>query len=278
MIKIKRKLFYQLLIVILAIACGIPANRPAAVPPSAVESSLSPPADLEVVSVNRVIDGDTIELTDGRRIRYIGINTPEHGQPYYEAATNLNRQLVEGQELRLELDEEPFDRYNRTLAYVWVGDQLVNLEIVQQGFANAFFIPPNNRYETEIRQAEAEAHQAKQGIWQEGEANLKITRIEADAPGPDNENPNGEWIEIMNQGNQSIDMTNFTIKDEANNIYQFDSFTLPPDDIVRLHSGTGQDDDETLYWGLVNQSVWNNKGDAAFLRDAKGALVDQFEY
>jgi hypothetical protein len=79
-------------------------------------------------------------------------------------------------------------------------------------------------------------------------------------------------------------MTGYTIKDEANikgednHVYTFGSFTLSPGDTVRLHSGVGQDDDDTLYWGLVHQSVWNNEGDTAFLRDTKGALVDQFEY
>jgi micrococcal nuclease len=228
--------------------------------------------------MKKIIDGDTIELTDGRKVRYIGINTPERDQFYYNEATNLNRQLVEGKKLQLELDVESHDQYGRTLGYIWANGQLVNLEIVRQGLASAYFVSPNNRYETEIRQAENEARQAKRGIWQQSKTSLKIVRIRDDAPGKDPENPNGEWIDIKNQGDQPVDMTGYTIKDEANHIYTFGSFTLPPGDTVRLKSGVGQDDNNTLYWGLVDESVWNNEGDTAFLRDAKGALVDSFKY
>lgn len=85
----------------------------------------------------RWVDGDTIELTDGRRVRYIGINTPERDQPYYEEATEANRQLVGNKEVQLEFDVETFDKYGRTLAYVWVDGVMANLEIVHRGFANA---------------------------------------------------------------------------------------------------------------------------------------------
>jgi hypothetical protein len=94
--------------------------------------------------------------------------------------------------------------------------------------ANAFTVPPNVRYEAEIRAAEQEAREAERGLWAGSEVALKIIQIEADAPGSDNENPNGEWIEIANQGDGPVSMQGYTLKDEANHIYSFGDFTVPP--------------------------------------------------
>ena len=107
---------------------------------------------------------------------------------------------------------------------------------------------------------------------------LKIVHIEADAPGDDRANPNGEWIEIANQGPESIQMQGYTLKDEANHIYTFTNFTVKAGASFRLYSGQGRDSSSERYWGLVDESVWNNGGDAAFLRDAQGALVDTYAY
>jgi hypothetical protein len=72
--------------------------------------------------------------------------------------------------------------------------------------------------------------------------------------------------------------TGFTLKDEANHIYEFNAFTLRPDQRVRLYSGDGQDTETRLYWGLGSNTVWNNGGDTAYLRDPDGALVDVYTY
>ena len=86
--------------------------------------------------VSRVIDGDTIELIDGIKIRYIGINTPEVNQPGGKEATEANRALVEGEKVRLEYDVQQQDKYGRTLAYVSLEDgTFVNAELVKQGYA-----------------------------------------------------------------------------------------------------------------------------------------------
>jgi micrococcal nuclease len=217
-------------------------------------------------------------LTNGRRVRYVGLNTPERDQPYYAEATALNRQLVEGKNVQLEFDLDTFDQYGRSLAYVWSEGRLVNLAIIQEGYANAFTVPPNVRYEELFREAEREAREAGRGLWAGSSVILKIIQIQADAPGSDNENPNGEWIEIANQGNTPVAMQGFTLKDEANHIYTFGDFTVEPGAAFRLYSGQGQNSANALYWGQSNESVWNNNGDAAYLRDQQGALVDSFAY
>lgn len=280
----RRFLFVAAICVVISLACSgfgsTPEDTPTPLPAPSPTPGSGPaqPGDLETATVANVVDGDTIELADGRRVRYIGINTPERNQPYYEEASGANRQLVGGKEVQLEFDQDTFDQYGRTLAYVWVDGVMANLEMVSRGFANVFTVPPNVRYEEQLREAEREAREAGRGLWAPSEATLKIIQIEADAPGDDRENPNGEWIEIANQGDQSIQMEGYTLKDEANHIYTFGDFAVAPGATFRLFSGQGQNSTAELYWGLVGESVWNNGGDAAFLRDAQGSLIDTFAY
>lgn len=124
--------------------------------------------------VTRIIDGDTIEVEiDGNRerVRYIGMNTPELRDRRPEvrelavAATEANARLVAGRTVRLELDVEKRDRYGRLLAYVWVGDTMVNEALVRSGHAAPYTFPPNvrhvDRFVAAARQAR-EAHQARE--------------------------------------------------------------------------------------------------------------------
>lgn len=122
------------------------------------------------VLCTRVIDGDTIEVLVGERVRYIGIDTPElrPSEAGAEAATAANRRLVEGRVVRLEMDVQPRDRYGRLLAYVWVGDLLVNEELVRLGYAQVSTYPPNVRYQERLLAAEREARAAGRGLWGAG--------------------------------------------------------------------------------------------------------------
>jgi len=242
------------------------------------KSNVSPASGLLTVKVANVIDGDTLDLADGQRIRYLGINTPEREQAGYNEAKSLNQRLVKGKTVQLEFDVEKTDQYGRTLAYIWADGVLVNRELLRQGYATMLFVPPNERYKAEFKQAEQEARQAKLGIWQGSSVPLKITKIQANAPGEDNVNPNGEWIEITNQGKKAVAMRGYLLKDSANNMYTFGNFTLAAGATVRIHSGQGQDNATTLFWGMVDNSVWNNDSDTAFLRDTQGGLVDSYSY
>jgi micrococcal nuclease len=265
----KRTAALLLLFIILSIlACNL-EGTPTPVPP---------PDDSETFRVKEVIDGDTIVLEDGTKIRYIGLNTPERDRPFYEEATEANRKLVENKEIRLEFDAVEIDRYGRTLAYVFEGETFVNLELLRQGYANAFTVPPNVKYEELFRETEQEARETGRGLWAIQETGVKIAHIQADAPGNDSENPNGEWVEIVNEGSAAVNLEGYSIKDEATHIYTFPAFTLQPGATVRLYSGRGQDDSSSLYWGLAGEAVWNNSGDSAFLRDSEGNLVDDYTY
>ncbi len=122
----------------------------------------------DTVRVVRVIDGDTIVIEGGYRVRYIGIDAPEI-YPGMEAfgteAWQANRKLVEGKEVRLERDVSDKDKYDRLLRYVWVDDILVEAELVRQGLARAKAYPPDTKYQDYLEQAETEAREAGRGMW-----------------------------------------------------------------------------------------------------------------
>ena len=127
----------------------------------------SPP---ESARVTRVIDGDTIAIEGGYRVRYIGIDTPEI-RPETEAfgieAWQANRQLVEGKLVRLERDISETDKYNRLLRYVYVDDIMVNAELVRQGLAQVKAYPPDTKYQDFLEALEAEAKGEGRGMWAE---------------------------------------------------------------------------------------------------------------
>ena len=115
-----------------------------------------------------MIDGDTITIEGGYRVRYIGIDTPEV-YPKLEAfgmeAWQANRKLVEGKEVRLERDVSETDKYGGLLRYVYVDDILVEAELVRQGLAEAKAYPPDVKYQDYLEDLEAGARQTGRGIW-----------------------------------------------------------------------------------------------------------------
>lgn len=140
------------------------AGTPAYLPESAVRA--------EVV---RVIDGDTIVArVDGReqRVRYIGIDSPETNhptrgvEPYGIEASALNQSLVGGKDVWLEKDVSETDAYGRLLRYVWLAEgHMVNVVMVEEGYARADTWPPDVRFQTEFARAEQEARAQRRGLW-----------------------------------------------------------------------------------------------------------------
>ncbi len=132
--------------------------------------------------VQRVIDGDTLLLDGGTRVRLIGIDAPETtsadrrpGPPALEAA-EFARRAVEGRDVRVELDRERLDRYGRTLAYVYADAVLLNEEIIRAGFSRAETrFPFRTDMQRRFRSAESEARAAGRGMW---------LRVDAGRSGP----------------------------------------------------------------------------------------------
>jgi micrococcal nuclease len=139
----------------------------------ALPATAQPPLE---ATVTRIVDGDTIHVRlDGRleKVRYIGVNTPEvhhprkGEEPGGRAAAAVNRDLVDGRRVRLELDAQSRDRYGRLLAYVWVDDTMINAELVRRGFAQVMTVPPNVRHQLLFLKLQREAREARRGLWAE---------------------------------------------------------------------------------------------------------------
>ena len=125
------------------------------------------------VRVTRVVDGDTLVVTGGERVRLIGVDTPETKKPgspvecFGRAATAETKRLVDGRAVRLRFDAERRDRYGRLLAYVHRAsdDLFVNAELVRRGFAQALTIPPNVRHADRFVRLQRAARRAGRGLW-----------------------------------------------------------------------------------------------------------------
>jgi micrococcal nuclease len=129
--------------------------------------------------VVKVVDGDTIDVRingQTKRLRYIGMNTPETVDPnrpkqcFGSQASEENKKLVEGQMVFLEKDVSETDKYGRLLRYVYLsldrgGYLMVNDYLVRNGFANVSTYPPDVKYEKQFLAAEREAREGKRGLW-----------------------------------------------------------------------------------------------------------------
>ena len=122
--------------------------------------------------VKYVTDGDTIVLTNGKRVRYIGINAPEidhdnrRAQPFGYESRAYNKNMVLNRKIRLEFDQERQDRYGRLLAYLFLPDgTFVNAKLLQEGYAFLLFKKPNIKYNQQLLKAQLEAMRAKRGLW-----------------------------------------------------------------------------------------------------------------
>jgi micrococcal nuclease len=107
---------------------------------------------------------------------------------------------------------------------------------------------------------------------------VTVAEIVADAPGNDNNNLDGEYVVLSNQGAETVDLSGWTVSDEAGHEYRVpDGTTLSPGASVRIVTGSGTDGDGRLYWGRTG-AVWNNGGDTVTVRDASGTIVAERSY
>ncbi|MEK7543663.1 MAG: thermonuclease family protein [Patescibacteria group bacterium] len=151
--------------------------------PSSPESTLSPlsypsltPTPREAIvptpqpgyyKVVRVLDGDTIEISSGERVRYHAIDAPENDEKWGTVAYKTNRDLVEGKTVRIEIDRPTRDIYGRILAFVWIGDTMINERLVDDGLAKVLLIKGEikPKYLSILLAAEERAKGATRGLW-----------------------------------------------------------------------------------------------------------------
>src|SRR5207237_786642 len=127
---------------------------------------LPTPKDLEPGGkVKKIVDGDTIWLEDGQKIRFIGINTPETGEPMASNAKHFLAELLTGKTVQLLSDVERTDQYKRRLAYVFVDGRFVNAEIIRRGLAHAYKWEPNTKFSAQLLDLQKRARKDGIGIW-----------------------------------------------------------------------------------------------------------------
>lgn len=117
------------------------------------------------VRVAYVIDGDTVELATGERVRLIGIDAPEFGEPYFYESREKLAEFVLDKEIQMERDVADRDQYGRLLRYLRRDEVFVNLEMVRLGYARSLSVSPNVKYENIFFITQQEARHNDLGIW-----------------------------------------------------------------------------------------------------------------
>jgi hypothetical protein len=231
-----------------------------------------------------VLDGDSALVTvDGAEIeiRLLGINSPERGECWAEEArATLEESVVDG-DVSIVATEQ--DQYGRLLVYLYSGSANVNRRQVLVGSAIASAAEHSQL--PDFLAAEEEAIALERGWWNAAacgstgiRAEVRIWVIEPDAPGRDDQNPNGEFVAITNDG-PDADLTGWMLRDESSvHRYTFpDGFVLAGGGVITIRSGCGQDDGSYAYW-CADGTVWNNSGDTVLLLDPTGTIVDRVRY
>lgn len=208
--------------------------------------------EIEPAFVLQVVDGDTIK-TDKGEIRFLGINTPEKNQPYYNEA-KLFLKEIENKSVELLRDYENLDKYDRKLRYVFYENSFLNIEILEQGLGTSFMLDDLN-YESKLKNAEEFAKKSKINLWQKSSDKcadcIKLVEL----------NEVDEYFIIQNTCNFDCDLNNWIVKDDANHFFNLKKIEVG--EIRRVDSKT---------------NIWNNAGDRFFMRDDKGGLVVFWEY
>jgi endonuclease YncB( thermonuclease family) len=232
-----------------------------------------------------VFDGDTLLVRlDGveEEVRLLGINAPERDECFGSASRAAATALLEATPLLVEVIGER-DQFGRLLAYVWAGGLPVNRRLLEEG--HALVLQTDHPRRAEFLAAEERAFTAGTGLWAAAacgapaRAAVALADIEPDPPGPDEDDPNGEWVLLANREAQRVDLSYWMLRDESSqNRYRFpDGFSLDTGAAVAVHTGCGNDGPDHLYW-CAGGPVWNNGGDTALLLDPAGNVAARLRY
>ncbi|WP_136717571.1 lamin tail domain-containing protein [Halorientalis salina] len=270
------------------------------------------------VTVTTVVDGDTIKVrfangtTD--TVRLLGVDTPEtnaenspgefEGVPDTEAgraclreaghnATRYMTRTLLGETVQISTDAAADGRgyYGRLLAYVAHDGKNINYRLVDSGRARVYdsqFTQSDRFYA-----AEARAQDNRTGVWrcvddpqlvadggttEDTPGSVVVARIHADAAGDDRENLNDEYVVLANRADSTVDLSGWTVSDDAGATYTVPEGTeLSGDSRLTIRTGSGTDTDGERYWGY-GRPVWNNDGDTVTVRAANGTVMAQRTY
>lgn len=295
-------LIFIVILALVAIACGSAGDEPPTLAPTVAPAAPSPTPeapppteapgstpdasipDGDQAIVTNIVDGDTIDVElDGEefRVRYIGIDTPERGEEYFEQATDGNARLVAGQTVILVKDVSETDRFGRLLRYIYLLDgTFVNAELVRQGLAEAVSYPPDDAHYQEFLVLQGEAQASDRGKW----GSFVFPDVPADAPSPADGDSHiiitavdksAEYVDLGNTGDQAINLSGWVLLSENGNQSCDLAGLIEPGAVLRVWARTADADQGGFNCGF-GRAIWNNSDpDPAALYDPAGALVDR---
>lgn len=196
--------------------------------------------------VERVVDGDTIELENGLKVRLKGINTPEKGNFFYEDAKSFLKKY-EGE--KIGLVSFGYDKYGRILGYIFYKDNLINKKILEEGLATLYFYEKDSFFE-ELKNAESNARENQKNLWKKSE-DAGCLILEELKFRENQRCNNEEKIVIKNLCDKTI---SGILKDDATHIYDFKI-----DPLAKLEKNFS--------------CIWNDAGDTLYLREKNGILI-----
>ncbi len=238
--------------------------------------------------VVNVSDGDSLIVeVDGieEKIRLIGVNAPERDECFGEESAGGLRTLLDNADVSIVTDIEARDQYGRILAYVYRDNLFINEEVASQGLVLARAYEPNTTLQQQIDSAAQVARKNQTGMWApsacgSASANrVAIVEIEANPPGPDEDDLNGEWVVITNTGDTPIDLSGWTLRD-ASSVHRYSlasGTTLDSGEELLIFTGCGESNATSQHW-CADGPVWGNSGDSAILLDADGRMAATFDY
>ena len=256
---------------------AVPSRAASGSPTARVVPMANLPDDATEALVLDVIDGDTITVKLEQAVhtvRYIGINAPERDEPWGPAATEANRNLVDGRVVFLQRDISETDEFDRLLRYVYLPDgTFVNGELVRRGMARARAYPPDTTRQATLTEMEQQARAAGRGLWQ--------TMGGGDQPaGPDVRivavDKRAEVVDIANLGLGEEDLTGWTLVSEQGDQVCALSGTLAPGATLRIWA-LARDAHRGGYNCGFEDPIWNNSQlDRATLYDEDGRLIGTY--
>ena len=243
----KRHAFIFALLITILIATNI-----------SIVKTISSHKSLETVKISRIIDGDTLELEDSRKIRLANINAPEKNLPNYNLSINFLQQFLN---TTVQLEIIGIEKYGRILGKIYAPDYL-NLELVRYGYASKFLVE-----ESELKKftkTEEKAVKEELGIWKKssyfGCFNTEIDKA-------------NEKVLLVSDCN-NINISSWLLKDESTHQYIFPNIEIGT---IILNTKEGDDNETDVFWNSET-NIWNNDRDSLYLFDEKGNLAHYETY
>lgn len=222
---------------------------------------LSTDNNLETIKITRIVDGDTLELEDGRKVRLANINTPEKNFPNYNLSIEYIQQFINS---TANLEILGAEKYGRILGRVYTTNgNYLNLELVKQGFASKFLVEDDEL--TLFSKAEEQAINQEKGIWKKSEY-FNCLKSEIDAK--------DEIVTIINQCDK-LNIASWLLKDESRKYLRFTNTEI--NDKLIIHTNEGENNETDIFWN-AKTNIWNNDRDSLYLFDKEGNLAHYKTY